>query len=182
MESKTEVPTEESLNKLSNLIKGIKFAMLTTLDPHEGSKTLYSRPMYTIQEDIAGKELWFFTSKNSLKCNQIEHDHNVNVAYADPNNNTFVSVSGRAYVVFDEIKIQELWKPQLLAWFPKGIEDPEVALLRVDMDLVEFWDSTSSKMVYLFKVTKAIFKGETYQPTPGEHVKMDMSGQTIAAE
>lgn len=159
--------SEQEIQHLDNMIKGIKYAMLTTKDD-DGDK-LYSRPMYTADHDFGKKELWFFTQKSSWKCAQIEHDHRVGVTYSDSNTNTFVSISGNARLVMDKEKIKQLYSPMLKAWFPKGVDDPEIALLRVDIQGAEYWDSSSSRMVYLFKVAKAIATGEGYKPSEGEH-------------
>jgi general stress protein 26 len=181
-ENKTEyAPTEESIKKLSDLIKDIKFCMLTTKD--DESEKLFSRPMYAAEANIKAKELWFFTRKSSWKCEQIEHDRSVNVAYSEPSTNTFVSIAGKAKLSTDQQKIKDLWREQFTAWFPKGLDDPEVALIRVDIEGAEYWDTESSRMVFMFRaLTTALFKSEPYKPTKSENLKVDFTGNTVAAE
>ena len=154
------------IQKLGKLIKGIKVAMLTTQDD---DGTLRSRPMATQQAEFDGT-LWFFTQASSHKVDEIDREHNVNLSYADGGDNRFVSVSGRARLVREKGKIDELWSPILKAWFPKGKDDPDVALLRVDVEKAEYWDAPSSTLVKLVGFAKAVVTGQTY--APGENKKL----------
>lgn len=159
------------MSELSDLwekIKDVRVAMLTTLEP---SGTLRSRPMYTQQVEFDG-DLWFFTADDSGKVAEIEADSDVNLAYAEPQDSRYVSVSGKAKVVHDRAKIDELWSPALNAWFKGGKDDPHIALLRVSVTEAEYWDDTSNKMSQLFGMAKAAVTGETY--TGAEHEKLEL--------
>lgn len=160
----------ESIHKLGELIKDIKMAMLTTADT---DGTLRSRPMATQKTEFDGT-LWFFTRASAPKVEEVERSHEVNVSYAAPDSNTYVSVSGRAELVRDAGKAKELWNPILKAWFPKGLEDPDLALLKVNVEKAEFWDSPSSAMVQMVGFVKALATGRTYQASPGEHEKISL--------
>jgi general stress protein 26 len=158
----------EQVEKLAELIKDIGYAMLTTVLP---DGTLRSRPMATQKAPFDGT-LWFFTDADSAKVHEVEGDGHVNVAYADPSHNRWVSVAGTARVVRDKAKVKELWTPPLKAWFPKGPDDPNIALLRVDVSGAEYWDAPSSKMVQLVGFVKAAVTGKRYEP--GENEKIDL--------
>ena len=159
------------IEKIRDLIKGIRFAMLTTVDT-DGS--LRSRPMATQEAEFDG-ELWFFTGASSPKVDEVERDHRVNVSYAAPDDNTYVSVSGTARLVRDKAKAKELWNPALKAWFPEGLDDPDLALLRVRVEKAEYWDSPSSKMVQLYGLAKAVLTGKRADDI-GENEKIDLKG------
>ena len=166
------VPTEQHqkhVAKLAKLIKGIKFAMLTTAMP---DGTLRSRPMATQQMDFDGA-LWFFTYYSSGKVDEIRSDQHVNVSYADPSDNRYVSVSGRAMIIRDRKKSEELWTELHRAWFPKGLDDPNLALLRVDVNEAEYWDSPSSKVVQLAGFVKAMVTGKPATDV-GENRKLQL--------
>ena len=164
-----EAREKSDVEKLRDLIKGISFAMLTTVD-EDGS--LRSRPMQTQETEFNG-ELWFFTSASSPKVDEVQRDQRVNVSYADPDDNRYVSLSGTATLVRDREKIKELWKPVLKAWFPDGLEDPDLALLRVKVEKAEYWDSPSSKMVQLAGFLKAIATGQRLEYA-GENEKLEL--------
>ena len=157
----------ESIEKVKGLIKDVEIAMLTTMDGY----TLRSRPMQTQEAEFDGS-LWFFTSTDTHKTDEIEKDNRVNVAYASPADNTYVSVSGTASLVSDKEKIEELWNPILKAWFPKGLDDPTLILLKVSVEQAEYWDSTSSTIVKLAGFVKALVTGE--RADGGDHGKVNL--------
>jgi general stress protein 26 len=151
---------------LHELIDEIRIGMLTTRTP-EGS--LRSRPMAVHQGDV-GQELWFFTHASDAKTDEIAVDSQVNVAFSCPQINSYVSVSGTAELVHDPGKMREFWNPLYKAWFPDGLDDPQIALMRVMIDGAEYWDAPSGTMVQLVGFVKALVTGE--QADSGENVKL----------
>jgi general stress protein 26 len=141
--------------------------MLTTID----GGVLRSRPMQTQEAEFDG-DLWFFTSTDTHKTDEIEKDNRVNVAYASPNDNTYVSVSGTAALVNDKEKIEELWNPILKAWFPKGLDDPTLILLKVSVEQAGYWDSSSSAVVQVVGFVKALVTGE--RADGGDHGRVNL--------
>jgi general stress protein 26 len=159
----------EAIGKLGAMIKDIDFAMMTTI---EADGTLRSRPMSTQQVEFDG-DLWFFTRASAPKVDEVRRDERVNLSYAKPEEQRYVSISGTAQIVRDRRKIEELWKPELKAWFPKGLEDPDIALLKINVEQAEYWDSPSSAMAHIFGFVKAIATGQSYQP--GENEKINLA-------
>ena len=154
------------LKKIGEIISGIKFAMLTTAD---ADGALHSRPMTTQQVDFDG-DLWFFTNADSPKVWEANQHRQVNVSFADPAKNKYVSASGRAQLVRDRAKIEELWKPLYKTFFPKGLEDPELSLLKVEVAKAEYWDSASTSLGRAIDFAKAYIKKD---PTElGDHAKV----------
>lgn len=133
--------TDSPVSKLWGMIKDIKIAMLVTTGP-DGQ--LSSRPMSTQQVEFDG-DLWFFTAKSSGKSHAIEDRPEVNVSYSS-NGGRFVSVSGRAEFVDDKQKFKELWNPAYKVFFPLGLEDPDLVLLKIGVHSAEYWDSPSGPM------------------------------------
>ena len=149
---------EEARIQLWDLIKDIRFAMFTTR--HEGDH-LHSRPMTTqnrrVDEDDS---LWFFMARSGEPVADLVADPVVNVVYADPDSDSYVSVSGRAAVVEDGAKKRELWSKLAEAWFPGGVADPNLALVQVRIVHANYWNVEESKLVQLFKMAKAVVTGE----------------------
>jgi len=160
---------QDAAKKLVDEIKGIRIAMLTTVDE---AGVLSSRPMATQEIEFDG-DIWFFTQADSPKVEDTEQYHQVNVAYASPSDNRFVSVSGRATLVRDHKKLEELWNPLYKTWFPKGLEDPELALLKISVSQAEYWDGPSNKMVQLIGMARAYVTGN--DAALGDNVKLDLS-------
>lgn len=161
------------LEKLGELIHDIRVAMLTTRDA-EG--LLHSRPMATLGKRFDGV-LWFFNGGSSLKSHEIATDQEVNVSYAEPRLNRYVSVVGRAKVVRDRKKAEELWTPLLQAWFPKGLDDPDLTLVRVDVLRAEYWDAPAGKAVVLFGLAKSLLTGRPYRGEGAQHELFVLDGE-----
>lgn len=158
---------QEAIRKLNDLIEEIDFAMLTTID----GGVLRSRPMQTQDFEFDGN-LWFFTSSRTHKTEEIEKDNRVNVSYASPATNTYVSVSGTAEIVRDKAKIDEYWNDILKAWFPEGKDSPDLVLLKVAVEQAEYWDAPSSTIVQVAGFVKAMVTGE--RADGGENRKIDL--------
>ena len=75
-------------------------------------------------------------------------------------------------VRLDRAAIDEHWNEWIKTWFPDGKDDPDLALIRVDVDTAEYWDGPSSKMVVAFDYLKARMTGKT--PDMGENRKIDV--------
>ena len=162
---------EQMVSKVGELIKDIKMAMLTT-EAEDG--LLHSRPMATQQTDFDGT-LWFFTSLSSGKVNELEWNPEVNLSYAQASDSKYVSVSGNGEIVRDRAKMEELWNDIYKAWFPEGLEDPDICLLKVEVSSAEYWEAPSGKMVQIFGYLKALATGERSQGEASEHGTIDIA-------
>ncbi len=150
---------DEPMAKLRARLAGIRYAMLTT---QAAGGTLRSRPMMT-QETAPDGQLWFFTSTKTAKAEDIRDNQQVNVTFIDEAQRRFVSVSGRATLVHDRDKAEELWRAYYRAWFPGGPDDPDVALIRVTVEEAQYWDLTGNRLVQLAGFAKALLTGEAYE-------------------
>jgi general stress protein 26 len=167
---KSNVSNSENLKIIREMIKDIDYAMLTTIDS-EGK--LHSRPMATNKEVEFDGDIWFFTYASSLKVDEINRHHEVNVSYAAPNKQSYVSLTGVAELVRDRNKLEELWQPQLKAWFPKELDEPDIALLKVNVEKAEYWDSPSSIVANAISLAKAVTTGKPASNI-GEHEKVNL--------
>lgn len=146
----------DELQKVADLVQEIKFAMLAT---EEADGCLRSRPMTTLQMDANG-DLWFFTALSSAKVGECEHHRDVNLSYAHVDKQHFLSVSGTSQTLRDREKMKQLWTPWVQPWFPQGVDDPDLALLKVTITHAEYWDSPGSTAKRLFGLAKAIVTGD----------------------
>ena len=155
------------VHELKDRIKNIRFAMFTTTDQHGH---LVSRPM-TNQEMDADGNLWFYTSTQTELWEDIVTRPEVNISFAEPEEHTYVSYSGRAERVVERSKIKAMWNPAVQAWYPHGPDDPHVVLVRVVGRTAEYWDAKAGKIVTLWEMAKAVLTGGT-PDEPGEHGKV----------
>ena len=156
---RTEKQADLDLDRLREKLEPFDIAMLTTLDD-EGH--LRSRPMYTLKLDEDGA-LWFFTMADSPKVDELTEANRVNLSYADQDDQTYVSISGVTQIMKDREKIEDFWSPMHKAWIPEGPDDPDLALLKVNIEQAEYWDETSNRMERLVKLAKTLVSGEQYQ-------------------
>jgi len=166
----TEAQTQaDKLQKLRELVKDIDFCMLTTIDENGDP---HSRPMSANGEIDPNGNIWFFTGASSHKVSEVGRSPKVNVSFADPKNQQYVSITGVAELVRDRKKIEELWKPEFKMWFPEGKDDPEVALLQIGLEKAEYWDSPSSTVSYVLSFVSSLVTGK--QPDFGENKKLEL--------
>jgi len=148
---------DEGKKKIGELIKDVRICMLTTAGP-DGS--FDSRPMATQETEFDGT-VWFLTRQESGKVQEIANDAHVSLIYSNLSNHSYVSAKGRAQVSQDKAKIHELWNPMFKAWFPEGEDDPSVAVLKVEIEEAQYWEASSSKLVFGLKyLARAVTGGK----------------------
>ena len=143
-------------------IKAQRVAMLTV----EEDGRLISRPMASLARPEDGAI--YFVTRIDAKVGEIGGSAPVNLAYSDTHKNSYVSLSGIARTSQDRAKLRELWSMWAEAWLPEGPDAEDVALITVEPEEAKLWDSTSSNLVYVAKVLKAV---ATQTPPDGGKVK-----------
>ena len=157
----------EDFARLRELIEDIRIAMMTTQD---ADGTLRSRPLQTLRCADDGL-LWFFTSASSPKVAEAQAGGwQVNLSYSNPGKQDYVSISGRASLSRDRKMMEALWNKWVEVFFPKGLDDPDLALLRVDIEKAEYWDSPGTAVGRAYAITKALVTGN--KDAIGDNVKL----------
>ncbi len=124
------------LGRLAELVDGIDVAMMTT---HAEDGSMVSRPLQVLKLD-AGGEFVFFTAIDSFKVAQLDEHADVNLAFADPRRQRYVSVRGSARVDRERATVDELWTLPQRVFFPQGKDDPHLAVLRVRVRDAAYWE------------------------------------------
>jgi general stress protein 26 len=112
-------------------------------------------------------------SKRGDPVDDLKADPVVNLVYADPSEDTYVSVSGTAAMIEDPAKKKQLWSKLAEAWFPGGPTDPDLALVQVQIVHANYWDVKESKLVQLYEMAKATVTGKPPVDL-GEHGEVRM--------
>lgn len=159
---------DDAIKKVTELINEVGVCMFTTIDEHN---QVISRPMATADVDKDGN-VWFFSNEYSGKVTQISENNELNLIYAHPGHNTYLNIFGIGSIVVDKKKMEELWTPAVKAWFPDGIDDPRLCLLKVDTKQAWYWDNSSSKMIIFFNMLTAIIRGKQFEE--GESGELDL--------
>jgi len=155
--------------KLVEMLKDARVCMLITQE--KDNDNISGRPMAMNKIDEDGT-MWFFTKASSEKVDEIEESKKVSIAITNESSQNYLMIHGTATLVNDKAKMKELWSFITKAWFPLGLDDPDMRLIKVTPNEVNYWDSSSSKMAVLFNILKAIITGKEY--AEGEHGKIDL--------
>jgi general stress protein 26 len=153
---------------LWDLIKDTRFCMLSHRHT-DGS--LHSHPL-TMQNkslDEAEPRIWFFVSTKSEVGQRLRHDGNVNLAFANVKEDSWVSITGTAVVSEDAARKRELFNVMAKAWFD-GPDDPNMELVEVRVDEAEYWNVKENKLLQLLKMGTAAATGS--RPKMGDHKEL----------
>lgn len=170
MKKTTAERDPQAVATLREMIEAVSVAMVTTVTP-EGA--LRSRPMITAEVHEEG-ELWFFLADNSGQASDLEAEHAVNVNYADPRNERYVSVTGNATLVHDQDKLSEAWDAKFERYFPRGLDEPHLAMLRVDIETAEYWRGGAEKSVLLPPSIEGNSASSGESDGVAEHTRVDI--------
>lgn len=144
---------------LWRLIKDIRFAMIA--HQHDDGH-LHSCPMSTANKEGMDEHqnLYFLLGKHTDLARCVARAPAINIAYADHDKDSYVSVSATAHLSDDMELKGQLFSPMAKAWFPGGVNDPDLTILVARVDHAEFWDVKQSKLVQLFAMAKSAVTGE----------------------
>lgn len=167
---------KKAIETLTRMIQQNEVGMFTTLMP---DGTLRSRPMVAVAHEFDG-DLWFFTESDATKVEEVENHAQVNISFASPEENRYVSVSGMAQRIHDERKAEILWKPEYAAWFDEEANPSDLDFLKVTIDRAEFWDASESRMVQMMGFAKSLFGRD--QSRPAQHGKIHWPENETASQ
>ena len=157
----TQDPRTHLLEKLAK----VHVCMLTTA---EADGTLVTRPM-GLQQAEDGGTLWFMTRSTSDVAADAPQ-RPVNVAVQDKD--FWASLAGHGQLVSDDARKKEFWNSATEAFFGEGSspEDPQIVLVRVDVNTAQFWESPGA-VATAVEMVKAKVTGGTAEPGDSETVR-----------
>lgn len=170
MKNTTVTKDGKGLQKIRALLQDTRISMMAT----NLEKIPFSICPMTLQEMDKQGNLWFFTSKNSDHFRNIEKDNRVQLIFSNENEQQYLSIYGKAMHTIDDQRLDSLWNPMLKAWF-SGKDDPNLALLCVNMESAYYWDSDQNSLVTLYQLAKAATTGQTAKI--GEKGHVDLQNQ-----
>ncbi|HZF55318.1 MAG TPA: pyridoxamine 5'-phosphate oxidase family protein [Polyangiaceae bacterium] len=162
--------------KLMGILKSFRNAMLVTQGQ---DKALRSRPMALLKVDDNG-DCWFMTGFDSGKIDEIGQNPMVNVSLQD--DRKFLSLSGQAVITRDRQKLEELWSEHMKVFFPRGKEDPNLALICVSPSEGEFWDNEGVQgLKFLLEAVKAYVTGTTPDVDNAQHGAVALNSEQTSS-
>ena len=159
--------SETDLDRVWEIMEDVSVCMVTT---HAGGR-MRSRPMHAIP-DRDENAVYFITDTRGAKDDEIAAAPDVCLSFADIGDNTYLSIMGRAEMIRDPDKAEELWSTEAEVWWPRGPQDPTVRVLRVAPEQAEYWDTRGNSVVVALKLMAARMSGR--QPDLGENKKVQV--------
>lgn len=127
----------QCLERFSDEIGDAKVAMVVSLSP-EGR--LMTVPMATLGLEMDGS-LNFFASADCSTARNVRIHPQLAVTICPDEYNVQYAVSGSGVLVQDPLKFYDYWIPVYRSIFPKGLDDPDLRLLRVNIDEIDRWEA-----------------------------------------
>jgi general stress protein 26 len=143
------------LCRVWDIIEKVGVCMLTT----QFAGGLRARPIEVRIDQDAGL-IFFVTDVHSAKHDEIDTAPNVGVAFIDPKDKAYLSITGRARVIRDVAKTEMVWRKTDEVWWPGGPTNPDVCLILIEPLTAELWDGPASAAIAAFEFAKARLTGE----------------------
>jgi general stress protein 26 len=121
---------------------------------HDAAGAMHIRPMTTQLVEAPGI-IWMFMHAHGHLAQEIAANPGVLLSFAEPGDSAFAAVHGHAMAIRDPAKARELWTAGAGAWFPGGVDDPDLAMLRITMGYAEAWESTAGKVAQFLELATA---------------------------
>ena len=156
---------EDNVAHAWGLIRKIGYCMLCT---HDGV-AIRARPM-AAHVDRTTHAIWFLTDIANHTGDKIAREPQVCLAFADPHDQKYVAVTGRAAISNDRARIRELWSTAARAWWHSA-DEPSIRVLTVIPEDAQYWDSPGTVMTYV-KMLAGIVADR--RPSVGDRAKVKM--------
>lgn len=146
-----------------NDLKSFDMCMLVTRD----ANFMRSRPMKAHFIDDDGT-VRFLTSIDTHKVEEIAAHPVANLVFVNPDDNSWISVSGAVRISIDRPDVDMLWDEAASSWMPAGKD--EAAVLIVEPDIAEYWSYPESELRAKWELLKGELTG--VPPDLGENQKV----------
>jgi general stress protein 26 len=156
IDEKEIVTGEDALAKIRELLKQFPIAFMVTAQDN----TIAARPIGVVGDHAAfDGSLWFITDRRSRKVQAIQSGATTALLFQNDRDGAYLHLTGQAVVVEDAQRLKELYTPVQRTWFPDGLDDPHMTLLRFDVSAGNYWDGHASMVRLAFAFAKSVITG-----------------------
>jgi general stress protein 26 len=122
--------------------------------------------------DRDGDAIWFFTQRDSDLVRDAGAGHDAMACVMAKDMEFQACIHGVLAPDHDREKIERFWSASVSAWFPKGKDDPNLILMRLDPVDAQLWLSNRGPIAYPLEIAKANLTHK--QPDLGQrgHLRM----------
>jgi general stress protein 26 len=147
---------KEALDKVRELLELFPIAFMITVTNDD----LTARPIGIVGDNSKfDGTLWFITDKRSRKVAAIEAGALTTLLFQNDKDGSYLQLAGRASVIDDRAKLEELYTTLQRTWFPNGVDDPDITLVRFDATEANYWDSHDSYVRLAAAFVKSVVTG-----------------------
>ncbi|QPH54991.1 pyridoxamine 5'-phosphate oxidase family protein [Pontivivens ytuae] len=125
----------------------------------------HMQPMAHIVDRDA-KALYFFTKKSTDLVRAMGPNSMAHFTLISDDHDYHACMKGPLVLDNDEAKIEKMWSNVVAAWYEQGKDDPDLALIRMDLQDAAIWASTNSSLKFGWEIAKANVK-DAHQPEIG---------------
>jgi len=138
-----------------------------------GGEHQHSEPLTAQLDPDQVDTIFFFVGKD----NRVAKGGQAMVQFVAKGHDFFACMSGTITQDNDRAMIDKLWDKQVEAWFPEGKSDPNLALVRFDVDSAELWETDIS----LSGRVKMLFGGTIKAEESSSHAKVQTTAESSPA-
>lgn len=147
---------DDAVTKIRQLLKQFPIAFMVTAK----DDAISARPIGVVGDHGAfDGSLWFITDRRSRKVHAIERGATTALLFQNDREGAYLHLTGHAVIVEDPRKLKELYTPVQRTWFPDGVEDPHITLLRFDAKEASYWDGHASMLRLALAYAKSVVTG-----------------------
>ncbi len=144
-----------AVERFVEILEQFETAMLVTRD---GDGRLHARPLAVAGREVTG-DLWFVTSTETSAFEEAQEDGAALVTMQG--GGTYLAIGGVAEVLRSRQRLEELWRPTWRAFYPDGLDTPDLVLIRLVAHEAEYWDRAGIRgVIFALQAAKAFVKGE----------------------
>ena len=141
---------QKTLEEISEKMAGIDIAILST---HTANGQIANRPMSNNGDVKYDGTSYYFTYEQARTVADIEADPKVALGFTSAGgiftDAIYVAVEGTAELIRDKAAFQTHWTNDLDRWFTKGIDTPNIVLIKVKASRITYWDGEDEGDVHV---------------------------------
>jgi general stress protein 26 len=129
-----------SLAEIAKEMAGIDIAILST---HTENGEIANRPMSNNGDVAYDGTSYYFTYEHARTVQDIQRNPKVALGFSSEaglfSKGIYVAVEGTAELIRDKAAFQRHWTSDLDKWFDKGIDTPDIVLIKVKAKRITYW-------------------------------------------
>lgn len=110
----------------------------------QGEDNIISRPMMAQFDEDDRKSLYFISSSNAEQVEALIKNPNAVATMTDSSNKIYIEAKGQCQITQSKEKIKPFWNAMVDTWFPEGLKDSDVSLIKLSLESLECWDSSGN--------------------------------------